>query len=227
MSWKHWQNCDECHYIDRPIIIVGSRRFNTEMLANYICAHTPAKWQIVDNLAEIAPTASDSQDDWRLIFIDCLGLPITNIRSLVKKDAARLLTRDIIALLNLHREETDFLQLIDLGISGFFFEHDSAELIIKGICALKKGDLWVPRDTLLRYIAEQPRKVSPEKELAAQLTPREREVLHLLGTGLSNDKIASQLFISNHTVKSHIYKVLKKLDVENRIQAALWAAKHL
>ena len=85
----------------------------------------------------------------------------------------------------------------------------------------------MPRDTLLRYIAEQPRKVSPEKELAAQLTPREREVLHLLGTGLSNDKIASQLFISNHTVKSHIYKILKKLDVENRIQAALWAAKHL
>lgn len=226
MSSNRRQNCDDCLHIDRPIIIVGPRRFSAEILANYICANTPAKWQIVEQLPEI--TASCNQDDWRLIFIDCLGLSTADITSLLKKDASRFLASDVVALLNMRSEEPDFLQLINLGIRGFFFDRDSPALILKGICALKNGELWIPRTTLLEYVSQQQRKTSSEIHPdILLLTRREREVLRLLSSGLSNDEIAGQLFVSNHTVKSHIYKILKKLNVENRLQAALWAAQHL
>ena len=227
MSLKRKKDCGECLFIDRPIIIAGSRRFSTEVLANYICYNTPAKMQIVEQIAELKTKSPDKQEDWRLIFIDCLGLSIADITSILKRDASGILVRDIIALLHLNGKETDIKQLIDLGVRGFFFEHDSAELILKGICALKNGELWIPRAALLEYVSQHSRKISPEERSARLLTVREREVLHLLSTGLSNDEIARRLFISSHTVKSHIYKILKKIDVDNRLQAALWAAKHL
>ncbi|NLA58074.1 MAG: response regulator transcription factor [Firmicutes bacterium] len=57
----------------------------------------------------------------------------------------------------------------------------------------------------------------------AGLTPREKEVLALIATGMTNAEIAEQLFISPHTVKNHVTNIYKKLKVEDRTQIALWA----
>jgi DNA-binding CsgD family transcriptional regulator len=55
------------------------------------------------------------------------------------------------------------------------------------------------------------------------LTPREKEVLALIATGMTNAEIAEQLFISPHTVKNHVTNIYKKIKVEDRTQIALWA----
>jgi LuxR family transcriptional regulator of csgAB operon len=62
---------------------------------------------------------------------------------------------------------------------------------------------------------------------ASHLTLREREILILMASGCSNKEIAKKLCISGHTVKTHIYNFYKKLNVDCRFQAALWAAKYL
>ena len=56
-------------------------------------------------------------------------------------------------------------------------------------------------------------------------TEREREVLHLLLKGLNNKEISSKLFISNHTTKAHVASIYKKLEVSNRVQAAIKSIK--
>ncbi|HHV92952.1 MAG TPA: response regulator transcription factor [Firmicutes bacterium] len=57
----------------------------------------------------------------------------------------------------------------------------------------------------------------------AGLTPREKEVLQLIASGLTNAEIAERLFISPHTVKNHVTNIYKKIKVEDRTQIALWA----
>ncbi len=58
------------------------------------------------------------------------------------------------------------------------------------------------------------------------LTPRERDVLRLLGAGLSNRQLAAELFVSEKTVKTHVSSILAKLRLTDRTQAALWAVRH-
>lgn len=61
----------------------------------------------------------------------------------------------------------------------------------------------------------------------SSLTQREREILDLIAAGFSNKKIAAELFISPHTVKTHLHNIFKKINVKRRLQAALWAAQNL
>jgi DNA-binding CsgD family transcriptional regulator len=67
----------------------------------------------------------------------------------------------------------------------------------------------------------------PPKGDVAGLTPREVEILAMVAVGAKNEEIAEKLYISPHTVKTHIYNIFKKIDVPNRLQAALWAASNL
>ena len=59
------------------------------------------------------------------------------------------------------------------------------------------------------------------------LTQRQAEILAQVAVGNTNDEIADRLCISPHTVKTHLYNIFRKINVPNRIQAALWAAKNL
>jgi DNA-binding NarL/FixJ family response regulator len=65
-----------------------------------------------------------------------------------------------------------------------------------------------------------------EKHKEEQLTNRELEILVLISRGLSNQEIGEELYISTKTVKTHLYHIYKKIDVANRVQAALWAKKN-
>ena len=64
-------------------------------------------------------------------------------------------------------------------------------------------------------------------EIRARVREREIEILGLISTGATNADIADKLIISQHTVKTHIYNIFQKIGVPNRLQAALWAGKHL
>ena len=59
------------------------------------------------------------------------------------------------------------------------------------------------------------------------MTDRETEILSLTASGATNTEIAEKLFISPHTVKSHLYNIYKKIKVSTRLEAAIWAAKNL
>ncbi len=66
-------------------------------------------------------------------------------------------------------------------------------------------------------------KPSPKLD---ELSERERQILHLLTRGLSNKEIGSELALSPHTIKVHLHRILEKLNLRSRVEAAAWAVRH-
>ena len=113
------------------------------------------------------------------------------------------------------------------GIHGFFYEHDTLDIFIKGVQAILGGKLWLSREMMTKCIFEGNDKDKSSKSSSNDLTQRQIQILAQVAVGTTNDEIADKLCISPHTVKTHLYKIFKKINVPNRIQASLWAAKNL
>jgi DNA-binding NarL/FixJ family response regulator len=111
------------------------------------------------------------------------------------------------------------------GASGFLLKDTKADRLVDAIRTVHAGDaLLAPSVTrrLIGHFAAQPVPQSTPTALDA-LTDREREILTLIATGLSNQEISAQLFISEGTVKTHVGRVFTKLDLRDRAQAVIAA----
>jgi DNA-binding NarL/FixJ family response regulator len=112
------------------------------------------------------------------------------------------------------------------GASGFLLKRSSPEVLIEGIKVVAAGDgLLAPSVTrrLIQEFARQPGAAAPPPAPLGTLTQREREVLALIGGGLSNGEIAARLYISQATVKTHVKRILMKLGLRDRVQAVVLA----
>ncbi|HEY3764195.1 MAG TPA: response regulator transcription factor, partial [Gaiellales bacterium] len=110
------------------------------------------------------------------------------------------------------------------GASGFLLKDAPAAQLIDAIRIVAAGDALLAPSITRRLIAEFVRRPLPADEPAlAQLTAREREVLVLIGSGLSNREIAAELYLGEATVKTHVKRVLAKLVLRDRVQAVVLA----
>jgi DNA-binding NarL/FixJ family response regulator len=112
------------------------------------------------------------------------------------------------------------------GASGFLLKRSSPEVLIEGIKVVAAGDgLLAPSVTrrLIQEFARRPGTPAPPAAPLGTLTQREREVLALIGGGLSNGEIAARLYISQATVKTHVKRILMKLGLRDRVQAVVLA----
>ena len=111
------------------------------------------------------------------------------------------------------------------GASGFLLKDAPEEQLVAGIRIVADGGaLFAPAVTrrLIEEFAQQRAPAAPPPSLD-ELTVRELEVLKLLARGLSNGEIAAELVVSDHTVKTHVARVLSKLDLRDRTQAVIAA----
>ncbi|MDH6553538.1 DNA-binding NarL/FixJ family response regulator [Streptomyces sp. SAI-117] len=114
------------------------------------------------------------------------------------------------------------------GASGFLLKDVTPEHLVASVRLVRSGDaLLAPTITrrLIERFAQREEAVpsaGPHQDLSG-LTPRELEVLRLLATGLSNAELAERLFLSPTTVKTHIGRILSKLDLRDRVQAVVLA----
>ncbi len=110
------------------------------------------------------------------------------------------------------------------GASGFLLKDAPEEQLIAGIRIVADGgSLFAP--TVTRRLIERFAGTPPAVPLPSldELTPRELEVLRLVARGLSNAEIAATLVVSEHTVKTHVARILSKLDLRDRVQAVVLA----
>ncbi|WP_030163352.1 MULTISPECIES: response regulator transcription factor [Actinomycetes] len=120
------------------------------------------------------------------------------------------------------------------GAAGFMLKTATATELVSAVTAVARGDAAlapeVTRRVIERFTDRHPSPAAePDRVVArglAELTERERDVLAALGRGLSNAQIASELFIGETTVKTHVSRVLTKLGLQSRVQAAIIAREH-
>jgi DNA-binding NarL/FixJ family response regulator len=110
------------------------------------------------------------------------------------------------------------------GASGFVLKDDPPEQLLAAIRTVAAGDALLS-PSVTRRVIKQFTKLPPRKPPTGfdELTSREREVLQFLARGLSNAEIGTQLYIGETTVKTHVTRVLQKLDVRDRAQAIVVA----
>jgi DNA-binding NarL/FixJ family response regulator len=123
-------------------------------------------------------------------------------------------------------EEEKVTAALEAGASGYVLKDAEADEVAQAIRAAYAGEVHLD-PAVARLLAQRMRtKGKPEDDLAEPLTDREKEVLSLLGTGLSNKEIGSQLFITERTARTYVSNILGKLGLASRTQAALWAVEH-
>ena len=131
-----------------------------------------------------------------------------------------------VVMLTISDEDSDVMDAILAGACGYLLKEAPIAQIVEGIKAAARGESMIsPRiaSRLIRRVCE-PSETEPDL-VGAELTPREHEVLELLARGIANHEIAQALYLSEHTVKNYVSSVLVKLQVENRIQAAVRAVR--
>ena len=124
-------------------------------------------------------------------------------------------------------EQDDYIfGALSAGASGFLLKRTKPEDLVAGLHTIAAGDSLLSPSVTSRVIermARQPAPDSARNTRLDELTAREREVLELLAGGLSNGEIAESLVIEESTVKTHVKRVLSKLDVRDRVQAVIFA----
>ena len=142
-------------------------------------------------------------------------------------EATRQLTRTRVLILTTFGLDEYIIEALRAGASGFILKDTRVEDLLHAVRTVAAGEAFLsPAITtqLLNQVARRlPAAVDRRPEQLDALTDRELTVLRLLAAGLSNSEIASALVLSEATVKTHVSKVLQKLTLRDRVQAAIFA----
>ncbi|SET80666.1 two component transcriptional regulator, LuxR family [Natronincola peptidivorans] len=130
-----------------------------------------------------------------------------------------------IIMLTFHEDKEYLFETINLGANGYVLKDAESDSLIKAIRDVNNGNSYIHPSIATDLVKEfNNRGVKEDEDL--RLTRREYEVLTLIAEGLNNKEIAFNLFISEKTVKNHVSNIFKKIHVNDRTQAAIYAYKH-
>ncbi|MFD8278742.1 response regulator [Streptomyces solisilvae] len=141
-------------------------------------------------------------------------------------DITRHSSRTQVVMLTAFGEESTVTSALRAGAHGYLLKDTGPRDLIDAVRRAAAGDpVLAPQVTrqLVDFRTRLSHGIDAASRRIADLTPAERDVLRLLGTGLSNAEIAAQLHLSSSTVKSHISSILTRTDCTNRVQAAVLA----
>ena len=134
-----------------------------------------------------------------------------------------------IIFLTVHDNDERLIAAMRAGAKGYLLKNLSVSKLLASLRALERGEAAISRIMMARILTEFAQSHPPTNGAPSPLiglTSRELEVLQELANGITNQEIATRLFISENTVKNHIHNILEKLNLHNRREAIEFARKH-
>ena len=212
----------------QTIYIIGPRRVQNELIASCLQQETGAKCLLGEDISYVClPDDARSSGQPKLVLWDCQEKHADSLLAKLRSNSIWESSPDHVALFNVCHDLGIEEKCVRRGIRGFFYDRDPLSQFLKGVRAILNGQLWVSRQIMTRCILENKGWSNRSNTDSSILTPREREMLAQVAVGSTNGEIADKFCISPHTVKTHLYNIYKKINVPNRLQATLWAAKNL
>jgi DNA-binding NarL/FixJ family response regulator len=135
--------------------------------------------------------------------------------------------RTRVVVLTISADDDDVMAALLAGACGYLLKDSSIDQLVAGIHAAASGESLISPQIAAKVL-QRLRAQTPDtaaRTIRTELSARELEVLRLIAIGKDNAEIARDLFISPKTVKNHISNILMKLQIENRIQAAVYAVR--
>lgn len=205
----------------RLIVLISETSSQLQLFAEYLSQHLSCR--IITRPPSIVDPPPFNHQDLLLLDAECLDLASMQVWHPETSENGHT----TLAAINVVDEEHAYSLVTGLQLRGIFYRQDSLEIICKGIEALWSGQLWMSRSLMARMVETCHRQQRSTYRPIRGLTTRELQILGLLSAGVSNHEIAQRLFISLHTVKSHLYNIFKKIEARNRIEAVNWMRQHL
>lgn len=119
--------------------------------------------------------------------------------------------------------DDEMLEAMRFGVKGVVLKEMAPELLVQCIQKVSSGGQWLEKQSVARLLERMLRNEKAADAPAPDLTSREREIVTMVATGMTNREIAGKLFISEATVKSHLHTVFEKLGVTSRMQLSIFA----
>ena len=113
------------------------------------------------------------------------------------------------------------------GAAGFILKESGPQLLLEAVRAAAAGDALISPSITVRYLAPVRRPSTVARRPEHPLSERELDVAHAVARGLGNQEIATELYISLSTVKTHLTSIQTKLGLRNRVEIAIWVIEHL
>jgi DNA-binding NarL/FixJ family response regulator len=120
-------------------------------------------------------------------------------------------------------EESEMLAALRLGVCGVLLKEMASASVVQCVRVVHAGERWLEKRSAARMLEKLVRRESIAREAAALLTPREHEIVILIGRGLRNKEIAAHLSIREQTVKVHLSHIYAKLGVDGRLALLRYA----
>ncbi len=144
------------------------------------------------------------------------------------REVSSIAPRTRVVVLTISDDDDDVMDAVMAGACGYLLKDSSIDHLIEGVRAAAGGDSLISPQIaakLLQRLRAQTADEAAARTIQTELSDRELDVLRLIASGKDNAEIARQLYISPKTVKNHISNILMKLQIENRIQAAVYAVR--
>ncbi len=179
--------------------------------------------------AESAETAINLINNYTIdVVIMDLGLPKMNGIEATKK-IHELNDNIKIIILTSHNDEHEVLDSLKAGANAYCSKEINPQRLVQVVQSVADGAAWFDPNVahiVLKATTHSPAEISEENRKSYDLTAREAQILKLMTEGYSNMEIAQMLVISINTTKAHVANILQKLEVDDRLQAALKALKY-
>ena len=183
-----------------------------------------------DTCKEILRQVAEHKPDVAVVSADLAGEPAGGLKTLRELRASGAGTRGVIVVD--YSEPEMVINAFSASARGVFCRSESSAVLRRCIQCVYEGQIWA-NSSEMRWIVEALAMRAPIRVVNAKgkrlLTSRQEEIVRLVAEGLSNSEISSNLRLSNHTVKNHLFRIYEKLGISNRVELLLyaWSSKYV